>query len=74
MRADTRNLVRAVILHEPLALLGSIVSYGARQFITIDVFDPAKKLTHLVAIERVGPSRKLRDDPSPEACFNMLMN
>ena len=42
LRADTRNLVRAVILHEPLALLGSIVSYGARQFITIDVFDPAR--------------------------------
>lgn len=37
----------------------------------IDAFDPAKKLTHLVAIERAGPSRKLRDDPSPEACFNM---
>ena len=42
LRADARNLARAVIVHEPLALLASIASYGARQFVTIDVFDAAR--------------------------------
>lgn len=42
LRADTRNLARAVIIHEPLALFSSIASYGARQFVTIDVFDAAR--------------------------------
>jgi len=38
----------------------------------IDLFDRGpKKMTHLISVERVGPSRKLRDDPAPDACFNM---
>jgi hypothetical protein len=42
LRSDTRRLARAVLLHEPLALVWSVLSYGARQFVDVEVFDPAR--------------------------------
>jgi hypothetical protein len=42
LRSDTRRLATAVIVHEPLALVWSIMSYGARQFVDVEVFDRAR--------------------------------
>jgi hypothetical protein len=44
LRDDTRHLALAIAVHEPLGLTGSILSYGARQFVTIEVFDKARLL------------------------------
>jgi hypothetical protein len=42
LRSDTRRLASAVIIHEPLALAWSVLSYGARQFVDVEVFDRAR--------------------------------
>jgi hypothetical protein len=44
LRDDTRHLAVAVALHEPLGLTTSILSYGARQFVNVEVFDKARVL------------------------------
>lgn len=41
-RADMRRLAGAVVLHEPLPLAWSVLSYGARQFVDVQVFDRAR--------------------------------
>jgi hypothetical protein len=42
LRSDTRRLARAVIIHEPVALAWSVLAYGARQFVDVEVFDRAR--------------------------------
>ncbi|MFL5562122.1 MAG: hypothetical protein ACJ79K_11655 [Gemmatimonadaceae bacterium] len=42
LRDDTRHLVGAVLVHEPLGAARSVVSYGARQFVNVEVFDKAR--------------------------------
>jgi hypothetical protein len=44
LRDDTRRLAIAVAIHEPLGLTTSILSYGARQFVDVEVFDKARVL------------------------------
>ena len=44
LRDDTRRLAIAVAVHEPLGLTTSILSYGARQFVNVEVFDRARVL------------------------------
>jgi hypothetical protein len=44
LRDDTRRLAIAVAVHEPLGLTTSILSYGARQFVDVEVFDKARVL------------------------------
>lgn len=42
LRDDTRHLALAVAIHEPLGLTTSVLSYGARQFVNVEVFDRAR--------------------------------
>lgn len=42
LREDTRHLVGAVLVHEPLGAARSLLSYGARQFVNVEVFDKAR--------------------------------
>jgi len=44
LRDDTRRLAVAVAVHEPLGLTASVLSYGARQFVNVEVFDKARVL------------------------------
>lgn len=44
LRDDTRRLAVAVAVHEPLGLTMSILSYGTRQFVNVEVFDKARVL------------------------------
>lgn len=44
LRDDTRRLALAVAIHEPLGLTSSVLAYGARQFVTVEVFDRARVL------------------------------
>ena len=44
LRDDTRRLALAVAIHEPLGLTTSVITYGARQFVNVEVFDRARVL------------------------------
>ena len=44
LRDDTRRLAVAVAIHEPLGLTASVLAYGARQFVDVEVFDKARVL------------------------------
>ena len=44
LRDDTRHLALAIAIHEPLGLTTSILSYGARQFVNVELFDKARVL------------------------------